>query len=108
MKEPLGRELGARRRPRPDLRSAPRPLAVTALRVREDRALLLVRDLVELSVVRAGRCALPDQDRHYSGAHHGRAVLGSSPGRPVAVRVKAVTEGARTAVREEAVLTLPT
>src|SRR4249919_166790 len=108
MTEPLERGFGARHRPRPDLRSARPPLAVTALRVREDRALLLVRDLVELSVVGAGCRALPEQDRHHSWAHHGRAVLGSPSDRPIAVRVEAVTEGARSAVREEAVLALPT
>ena len=93
--EPLGRGLGARRRPRADLRSAAPPLAVTALRVREDRALLLVRELVELRR-RTGRAPLPCQNR--IGVTPGPITVArysvALPDRPVAVRVEAVTEGA--------------
>src|SRR5207247_560243 len=84
-----------------------RALPVTALRVREDRTLFLVRDLVGRRVEQARRRALPEQDRRHARAHHRRAVLRALADRAVPMRVEAIAEPAAPAVREKAVLTLP-
>src|SRR5262249_55488327 len=82
-------------------------LLVAALRVREDRTLFLVRELVERGIERARRLALPEENRRHARAHHRRAVLAALADRAVPVRVEAVAEGSARTVCQEAVLPLP-
>src|SRR6185295_8179739 len=83
-----------------------RPTLVGAaeLRVADERTLLVVRDEVELTVVRAGGGGLPVDVRRHSGADDGRPVPLALAARSIAVREEAVTEVPARVLRQEAVL----